>query len=415
MAIQELNDEQIRTWTLEEKDRWWLEKVFRGSMAQLTLRSALTGMMLGGILSLTNLYVGAKTGWTLGVGITSVILAFAMFKVLSKMDLAREFTILENNAMQSIATAAGYMTSPLISSLAAYMMVTGHVIPMYQTILWMMALAILGVLFAFPFKRRFINDEQQPFPEGRAAGIVMDSLHHGDAVAGMLKAKLLIIFASLAAVVKLGQSEALMGLARIKALTVPEFLDDWFYRLIGQDLQILGTSLKSLTLRPELDLPMIGAGGLMGIRTGGSLLLGALVNYAILAPIMIQQGEIVPNAAGRIGFREITFWSLWGGVAMMTVASLLTFFAKPQILISSFRNLLPGRRPPVDLAAEKGLTDTETAITEGERPLEKLPDEQYTAEPPASRDDRIAAPEDLPSGGPGNELAKVPVPTLAKA
>jgi uncharacterized oligopeptide transporter (OPT) family protein len=189
MAIQELNDEQIRTWTLEEKDRWWLEKVYRGNMAQLTLRSALTGMMLGGILSLTNLYVGAKAGWTLGVGVTSVILAFAMFKVLSKMNLAQEFTILENNAMQSIATAAGYMTSPLISSLAAYMMVTGHVIPMYQTMLWMMALAILGVLFAFPFKRRFINDEQQPFPEGRAAGVVMDSLHHGDSRSGLLKAK----------------------------------------------------------------------------------------------------------------------------------------------------------------------------------------------------------------------------------
>ena len=339
MAIHELTEEQVRTWSLEEKDRWWLANVYRGAMPQLTIRSAITGMMLGGLLSLTNLYVGAKTGWTLGVGITSVILAFAMFKVLSTLQLAQEFTILENNAMQSIATAAGYMTSPMISSLAAYMMVTGVVLPLWQTMSWISVLAILGVLFAFPFKRRFINDEQQPFPEGRAAGIVMDSLHHGDAVAGMLKAKLLIIFASLAAVVKLAQSEALMGLARIKALTVPEFLDDWFYRLIGHDWQILGTSLKSLTLRPELDLPMIGAGGLMGIRTGGSLLLGALVNYAILAPIMIQQGEIVPNAAGRIGFREITFWSLWGGVAMMTMASLMAFFAKPDILISSFTKL----------------------------------------------------------------------------
>ena len=41
-------------------------------------------MLLGGVLSLTNLYVGAKTGWTLGVGITSVILAFALFKVLCR-------------------------------------------------------------------------------------------------------------------------------------------------------------------------------------------------------------------------------------------------------------------------------------------------------------------------------------------
>jgi putative OPT family oligopeptide transporter len=346
MAIQELNEEQIRTWTLEEKDRWWLENVYRGSMAQLTLRSALTGMMLGGILSLTNLYVGAKTGWTLGVGITSVILAFAMFKVLSKLELAREFTILENNAMQSIATAAGYMTSPLISSLAAYMMVTGHVIPMYQTILWMMALAILGVLFAFPFKRRFINDEQQPFPEGRAAGVVMDSLHHGDSRSGLLKAKLLLGFAGLAALVKFGQSAAIMGWMRLK-FTIPEFLDEWAYKLMGRTPEILGTRVTSLTLRPELDLPMIGAGGLMGIRTGVSLLIGAFVNYAILAPVMIQEGDISPNARGMIGFREITFWSLWCGVAMMTTASLVTFFAKPQILVSAFSKLF-GKRESAD-------------------------------------------------------------------
>ncbi len=42
--------------------------MLRGDMAQLTLRSAVTGFLLGSLLSATNLYVGAKTGWTLGVG-----------------------------------------------------------------------------------------------------------------------------------------------------------------------------------------------------------------------------------------------------------------------------------------------------------------------------------------------------------
>src|SRR5262245_13160189 len=374
-------------------------------MPQLTIRSAITGMMLGGLLSLTNLYVGAKTGWTLGVGITSLIIAFAMFKVLSKLQLANEFTILENNAMQSIATAAGYMTSPMISSLAAYMMVTGWVLPLWQTMAWITVLAFLGVLFAFPFKRRFINDEQQPFPEGRAAGIVMDSLHHGDAVAGLLKAKLLVICASVAAVVKLAQSEAIMGLVKLKA--IPEFLDEWFYRLIGQDLYIMGTSLKSLTLRPELDLPMLGAGGLMGIRTGVSLLLGALVNYAILAPIMIQYGEIVPNAKGNIGFREITFWSLWGGVAMMTVASLLTFFAKPQILISAFKNFFGGR--PTVSADDDELAEDAAPFPAGHEVTEAVKEaqitagdpgtsseDQITATAPAASEEGIAAPDSMP-------------------
>jgi uncharacterized oligopeptide transporter (OPT) family protein len=141
VAIEQLTEEQVRTMSPAEKDRWWLENVFRGDMPQLTIRSALTGMILGSVLSLTNLYIGIQTGWTLGVGITSVILAFATFKILSRSGLGREMTILENNCMQSIATAAGYMTAPLVTSLAAYMIITGRLIPLRITIVWMISLS----------------------------------------------------------------------------------------------------------------------------------------------------------------------------------------------------------------------------------------------------------------------------------
>ena len=340
MAIKHLSEEQIRTWTLEQKDRWWLANVWKGDMPQLTLRSGLTGMLIGGVLSLTNLYVGAKTGWTLGVGITSVILAFAAFKVLTAIGLGKDFTLLENNAMQSIATAAGYMTAPLISSLAAYMMVTNQVIPMMHTLVWIVAIAILGVLFAFPLKRRFINDEQHPFPEGRAAGIVLDALHTGAAASGLLKAKLLAVTGGASALLKLMQSEAIMTKLRLSMLTIPEFLDGWAYRLTT--LKIFGTDLRQLTVRPDTDFVMMAAGGLMGIRTGVSLMVGSVINYLILVPLMIQAGDIhgrVVNGVVQFGFREITKWALWGGVAMMTTASLFAFFAKPQVLLSAFRGL----------------------------------------------------------------------------
>jgi len=340
MAIKHLTEEQVRTWTLEQKDRWWLDNVWKGDMPQLTLRSGVTGMIIGGLLSLTNLYVGAKTGWTLGVGITSVILAFAAFKLLSAVGLGKDFTLLENNTMQSIATAAGYMTAPLISSLAAYMMVTNQVIPMMHTLIWIVVIAILGVLFAFPLKRRYINDEQHPFPEGRAAGIVMDALHTGDAASGLLKAKLLAVTGGVAALLKLMQSEAIMTKFRLGALAVPEFLDGWVYRLTT--LKIFGTDLRQLTVRPDTDFVMMAAGGLMGIRTGVSLMVGAVINYLILVPLMISAGDIhgrEVNGVVQFGFREITKWALWGGVAMMTTASLFAFFAKPQILISAFRGL----------------------------------------------------------------------------
>ncbi len=341
MAIKQLSEEQVRDWTLQQKDQWWLDNVWKGDMPQLTLRSALTGMMIGGVLSMTNLYVGAKTGWTLGVGITSVILAFAMFKVLQRIGLGDEFTVLENNCMQSIATAAGYMTAPMISSLAAYMMITETVIPMGTTMLWIIALALLGVLFAFPLKRRFINDEQHPFPEGRAAGIVMDSLHTGDAREGMFKAKLLTICGTLSALVTLGGSHAIMEKIRLGFLTIPHYIDDWFYEYVFTP-RIWGTDLRQLGVRPDTDIVMFAAGGLMGIRTGFSLIVGAVINYCILAPWMIGRGDIqgvMQEGVMQYGFSRITLWALWGGVAMMTTASLFAFFSKPKILISAFTGL----------------------------------------------------------------------------
>ena len=49
MALLQLTEEQTRTWTREQKDAWWLANVYRGDMPQLTLRSGLTGFLLGGV------------------------------------------------------------------------------------------------------------------------------------------------------------------------------------------------------------------------------------------------------------------------------------------------------------------------------------------------------------------------------
>ena len=170
MTLKQLTPEQIQTMTPAEKDRWWLTEVYQGDVPQFTVRAGICGFLLGSFLSITNLYVGAKTGWTLGVGITSVVLAYALFKAMVGVWIkvlpnnpAKPFHVLENNIMQSIATSAGYMTAPLISSLAAYMIVMSEaagepvVIPWMQALLWLFVLAILGVLFAFPMKRRFLS------------------------------------------------------------------------------------------------------------------------------------------------------------------------------------------------------------------------------------------------------------------
>ena len=330
MAIQELTTEQVHSMTLQEKDEWWLKNVYKGNMPQLNLRSALTGMILGGVLSMTNLYIGIKTGWTLGVGISSVILAFALFRLMSRFKLGEEMSILENNAMQSIATSAGYMTAPMMASLPAYMMVTGQVIPMWQTFCWIVVLSLLGVLFAFPLKKRFINEEQLPFPEGYAAGVVLDNLYSdAGGKSGMFKAKVLFGGMGVSALIETLRDSTVMQFLKLQFLTLPEHWDDFIYKFVTP--KIMGTPLKDLTVQWDSSIVMFGTGGLMSMKTSMSMLLGAFLNYFVFAPYLISEG-IIPEAK----FKAITMWSLWFGASMMTTSSLYAFFSKPQMLIDSF-------------------------------------------------------------------------------
>ncbi len=358
MAIQQLNEEQVRTWTREQKDEWWLKNVFRGDMPQLTIRSALTGALLGAVLAATALYIGAKTGITIGVGLTSVILAFALYRAMNRAGIASDFTILENNCTQSIATASGYMVSPMISSLAAYMLVTGQIIPWWHMVAWMCVISIIGVLLAFPMKRRFINEEQLPFPEGRASGVVLDALYTGAAKAGMFKARLLGFTALVAGAYQFIISDGWMRILQFKILQLDQWaglkepwtfhdrLDSYYYAAAAKANlyipTILGTDIRQLGLRLTLDAAMLGIGGLIGIVVATSCLLGSFINFVVLAPIMIQAGDI----AARVGpdgalvpisrAEIVNQWSLWWGVTMMVVGSMVSLFGRPEI----FKGLL---------------------------------------------------------------------------
>ncbi|MFA6046609.1 MAG: OPT/YSL family transporter, partial [Phycisphaerales bacterium] len=376
MAIEQLSPEQVRDWSREQKDQWWFTRIYRETMPQLTLRSAFTGFFLGGVLCATNLYIGAKTGWSLGVGLTSVILAFAAFRILSQLGM-RDMTILENNCSQSIATAAGYMTGPLISGMAAYMWVQNTIMPWWQMLLFNVVLSILGVLVAFPMKRRFINDEQQPFPEGRAAGVVLDALYSSDAAVGMFKAKVMAI-----AAIGAGLLQALMSTGYLQTLHVvilvakhgkswsetlvtykdqikdtwhlPENLEGVYAWLATKNMEpkLAKVPVAQLGLNPGLDLAMIGAGGLTGIKAASNMTLGMIINFVFLVPWMISIGEIQPQKgsweAGTAVFSRawvVNSWALWWGIVIMVAASMVSLAGKPKVFVEAFRGLFAKKTP----------------------------------------------------------------------
>jgi uncharacterized oligopeptide transporter (OPT) family protein len=92
--------------------------------------------------------------------------------------------------------------------------------------------------------------------------------------------------------------------------------------------------MKDLTIQFDSSIVMMGTGGLMSMKTAMSILIGAFLNYFILAPYYIDAG-IITGA----NFKAITMWSLWGGAAIMTTSSLYNFFSKPQIIVQSFQKM----------------------------------------------------------------------------
>jgi uncharacterized oligopeptide transporter (OPT) family protein len=126
-----------------------------------------------------------------------------------------------------------------------------------------------------------------------------------------------------------------MHALRVPFLTVPEYLDAPLYRLFTP--RLAGIPLVDLGIRIDTSIVMLGTGGLMGVKAGLSLLTGAFVNYLVLAPWMMKLGVIEGT-----GFRSVTKWSLWWGVAMMTTASLFSFFSRPEVLVGAFRRLRGG-------------------------------------------------------------------------
>lgn len=331
--------------TPEEVEREWFEKYYHGDVPQLTLRAVLMGMFLGGVMSLSNLYVGLKTGWGLGVAITACILSFSLGRTLQKMGLLRtNLSILENNCMQSTASSAGYSTGgTMVSAIAALLMIRGEHLPFFTLLLWTIFLAILGVMMAIPMKRQMINVEQLKFPSGLAAAATLRSLYAAGKEAAK-KARSLGISALTGGLVAFARDNTFFWYPRL--IKIPGMLN--FPGMIG------GQKLISWTISWDMSLILIAAGAIIGIRVAWSLLVGGLFNYAFLAPLMVEKGVIKD-----LGYRGIVSWSLWGGAAIMLSSGLLTFALQWRTIGRAFSGI-----SKIFSAGGSGGKDAQTAAME---------------------------------------------------
>lgn len=297
----------------------WLARTYEASGVNLTGRAVVVGMLIGAVMCLSNIYVFFKTGWSLGVTLTACILAFAVFKILAAARLTKTpLGVLENNALTTVASGAGYMTGGgNMAAFGALLMVTTVRPDTLSMIAWFGVIAALGVFAAIPIKRQLINREQLAFPTGTATAETIRSIHAGAEGGSGAKAKALALG---------GLVGGALALLRDAWHVLPPML--------ALPVTLAGHALKDWTLALKTEVVLIGAGALMSFRTGWSILMGGVLTYAFLAPSLLARGLIT-----GVTYKAIVAWTLWPGAAILVGAGLTSFVLDWRSVARSFSGL----------------------------------------------------------------------------
>lgn len=345
-----------------DPDLKWLQEVYQGDhQRQLTLRAVLTGGFLGMFLSISNLYTTLKLGWAFGVAITACVMSFVLWNVLRGLTGGRmsQMTLLENNCMQSTASAAGYSTGGTVgSAFAALYLVQGGHQPWWVVAAMVFFTAALGVFLAIPMKRQMINQEQLAFPSGIAAAETLRSLY-SEGREAMRKARALMYGIAVG---------GLFGVLKNLALLAKTFPGNpigrfagWLHHtlplpdLIPLRLKLLPNQLGISGLGFEPGVLMIGAGMIIGLRMAFSMLLGSALLCLVIAPVLVSQDLAMAGQAGykvsmlKAGATEVMprAWGVWGGTALMVFSSLTAFALQWRTLLRALQMRKSGGTSPV--------------------------------------------------------------------
>ncbi len=283
---------------------------------QLTFRAVATGCLMAIIVAMFNIYLGLNIGWTVGGSLLAAILGFAFFAVVSP---GNKLTVLETNIAQTAGSGGGSMASAggFVAPIPA-MFALGYEIPLWGLFLWSMSVAYLGVFFAVPLRAQYVDIEKLRFPTGTATANTILSLF-AKAEEAVMKARVLLWVAVAAGVYTLGTHF-------VPELQAPP-LHDWIP--IGA-LGVAAAWSFSLYLGPML----FGAGFLIGNRVSISLLLGAVVSWAIIGPLVRDigwaPGNIMSYTEGARG------WILWPGVAIMVGDALTSLALSWKSIVRTF-------------------------------------------------------------------------------
>jgi putative OPT family oligopeptide transporter len=281
---------------------------------ELTIRGLILGALITTVFTAANVYLGLKVGLTFASSIPAAVISMAI------LSAVKDSSILENNIVQTVASAAGTL-SAIIFVLPGLVIVgwwTGF--PFWESFLICVSGGILGVLFTIPLRRALVTTSDLPYPEGVAAAEV---LRVGSGTRGETKDETGEAREGLVAVI-LG-SVASAGLAIVSATRL----------LAGAVTGLIPLGARAATgYDIAWSLALLGAGHLVGLSVGMAMLVGQIISWAIAVPILTYMTP-VPAGGDATGH----MFGLWSsqvrflGAGTIAVASIYTLarLAKPVV------------------------------------------------------------------------------------
>lgn len=290
---------------------------------EFTLRGVLLGALITLAFTAANVYLGLKVGLTFASAIPAAVISMAL------LYRFKDSNILENNLVQTQASAAGTLSCVIFVLPGLLMLGLWTGFPFWQTALICAAGGTLGVLYTVPLRRvMVVQSPHLPYPEGMAAAEV---LRVGDA--------------------QRHQEEGAPRSSGLRELGWGTGLAALF-ALFSNGLRVLGDAINlwlpagSVAFRfaAGFSPALLAAGYLMGAAAGLAVLLGVVLCWGIVVPWLTAQS--VPEAGQAVSALATQMWgskARFLGAGVIGISALWTVGTLAKPIVQAIRNQ-PARR-----------------------------------------------------------------------
>ena len=295
-------------------------------LPQLTVKAILLGLVLSMVLAGANAYLGLFAGMTVSASIPAAVISMAILK------LFKESNILENNIVQTAASAGESLAAGVIFTLPALVILGYWNVFEYGWVTIIAGLGgLLGVMFTIPLRRSLIVEEQLMYPEGTATAEV---LKVGDAPSQ--GAKFLAIAALLGAATKFAETGLRLWAGTAHAATY-----------VGSST----IAYVGMNLSPAL----ISVGYIVGLNIAVLVFLGGAISWFVAIPVfstffLESNPGLAAQYAGGTNATDLAF-AIWTsqirylGVGAMLVGGIWALISMRGSLVSGIVSGLRAELP----------------------------------------------------------------------